>query len=210
MSVAARRGVDVVHDEAGPPRRQIVLIRHGRSAHGPTGWIDAAGLRAWREAYERAGIREDESVPSALRAIVESADLVLASDAPRAVVSARLLAPGREVVLSPRLRELELPGPELGAVRLPLIGWAVAIGLRMRGMAWRGRFPSAVEVERVRDAAAWLDELAERHDRMVVVTHASFRVELARDLERAGWGHEPGRRGSRPWSAWVLSRRRLR
>lgn len=199
-----------MHGELDSPARQIVLVRHGRSAHVQTGWIDAAGLRAWREAYERAGIREDERVPSALHALVEPADLVLASDAPRAVVSARLLAPGREVGLSPRFRELELPGPDLGAVRLPLVGWAVAIGLRTQGLVWRGKYPSAVDAERVRDAAAWLGELAKLHVRMVVVTHASFRDELARGLERAGWRHEPGRRGSRPWSALVLSQPRLR
>jgi len=52
----------------------------------------------------------------------------VASDVPRAVASAALLAPSRTVVTSPLLRELALPAPNLGPLRLPLMGWALAIG----------------------------------------------------------------------------------
>jgi len=36
--------------------RRILLIRHGPSAHSESpGWIDAAGVDRWREAYDAAG-----------------------------------------------------------------------------------------------------------------------------------------------------------
>ena len=30
---------------------RVALVRHARSAHVHTGWIDATGFRAWQEAY---------------------------------------------------------------------------------------------------------------------------------------------------------------
>jgi len=113
---------------SAPPERRLALVRHARSAHVHTGWINTTGFRAWREAYEAAGIREDERIPADLERLAASADLVLASDAPRAMASARLLAPGREILVSPLLRELDLEGPNLGGLPLPLAAWALAVG----------------------------------------------------------------------------------
>lgn len=186
--------------------RHIALVRHGRSSHVHAGWIDAAGFRAWRAAYEDAGIAEGERPPADLEALAARADLVLASDAPRAVASARLLAPGREVLVSPLLRELDLEGPDLGGLRLPLAAWALAVGGRALLLTLRGRYPAAAETARVAAAAAWLEELAARHGRIVVVTHASYRRRLSGRLGQSGWQAEPGGRTLRPWSAWRLRR----
>jgi hypothetical protein len=87
------------------------------------------------------------------------ADLVLSSDAARAVASARLLVPGHEIVVSPLLRELDLESPALGGLRLPLAAWALAVGGRILLLTLRRRYPSAAEATRVNDAAAWLEEL---------------------------------------------------
>jgi hypothetical protein len=185
---------------------RVALVRHGRSAHAHAGWIDAAGFRAWRLAYEAAGIVDDERVPDALRQQVARADLVLASDAPRAVASARLLAGEREVIASPLLRELDLEASRLGSLRLPLLGWAFAVGGRMLALRLRGRHPSSAEAARVAAAARWLDELAAGRELLVAVTHASFRRRLATRLIADGWRHQPGDRSLRHWSAWLLAR----
>ena len=185
---------------------RVALVRHARSSHVHTGWITASGFRVWREAYEAAGIREDEHVPAHLEQLVGRADLVLSSDAPRAVASARLLAPGREIVVSPLLRELDLEGPSLGGLRLPLAAWAIAVGGRALVLSLRGQYPSAAEVARVNNAAAWLEELAAQHSLIVAVTHASFRRQLSTRLVQTGWQAEPGRRSLRHWSAWLFRR----
>jgi broad specificity phosphatase PhoE len=80
----------------GPQERRIVLVRHGRSAHVHTGWIDRDGFLRWREAYEAAGLDPADAPPPALRELVASAEVIVASDAPRALASARLLAPRAE------------------------------------------------------------------------------------------------------------------
>jgi broad specificity phosphatase PhoE len=186
---------------------RVALIRHARSSHVHTGWITASGFRAWREAYEAAGIREDERVPAHLKQLVGRADLVLSSDAARAVATARLLAPGREIVVSPLLRELDLESSTLGGLRLPLTAWALAVGGRTLLLTLRQRYPSAAEAARINDTAAWLEELAARHSLIVAVTHASFRRQLSTRLAQTGWQAEPGRRSLRHWSAWLFRRR---
>lgn len=185
---------------------RVALVRHARSSHVHAGWIDAAGFRAWRETYEAAGIRDDERVPAPLEQLAARADLVLSSDAPRSIASARLLAPGREIVVSPLFRELDLEGPALGGIRLPLRAWAVAVGGRTLLRTLRRQYPSAAEAARIDDAAAWLEELAAQHPLIVAVTHAMFRRRLSTRLLQAGWQAEPGRRSLRPWSAWLFRR----
>jgi broad specificity phosphatase PhoE len=189
-----------------PGEGRIALVRHARSSHVHTGWIDAAGFRAWREAYEAAGIHEGERVPADLEELAARAGLVVSSDAPRAIASARLLAPGREIVVSPLLRELDLQGPHLGRLRLPLAAWALAVGGRTLLLTLRRRHPSTAEEDRADKAAAWLEELAVRHSFVLAVTHASFRRWLASRLTRRGWQPEPGRRSLRHWSAWFFRR----
>ena len=183
---------------------RVALVRHARSSHVHAGWIDAGGFRAWREAYEAAGIHEDERVPARLEQLVSRADLVLSSDAARAVSSARLLAPGREIVVSPLLGELDLEGPALGGLRLPLGAWAVAVGGRTLVRTLRRQYPSAAEAARIGSAAAWLEELAAQSSLIVAVTHAMFRRRLATRLLQTGWQAERGRRSLQPWSAWLF------
>lgn len=185
---------------------RVALVRHARSSHVHAGWISASGFRAWREAYEAAGIHEDERVPAQLGQLVSHAGVVLSSNAARAIASARLLAPGREIVVSPLLGELDLEGPALGGLRLPLRAWAVAVGGQTLLRTLRRQYPSAAEAARINDAAAWLEDLAAQHSLIVVVTHAMFRRRLSARLVQAGWQAEPGRRSLQPWSAWLFRR----
>jgi hypothetical protein len=186
---------------------RIALVRHARSAHIHAGWINASGFRAWRDAYEAAGIRDDERVPDELSQLACGAGLVVSSDVARAVASARLLAPGREIAVSPLLRELELESPSLGGLRLPLAAWALAVGGRTLLLTLRRQYPSPAEAARIDNGAAWLEELAVQHGSIFAVTHASFRRQLATRLVHNGWQREPGRRSHQHWSAWLFNRR---
>jgi hypothetical protein len=186
--------------------RRLALVRHGRSSHVHAGWVDADGFRAWRAAYEAAGIRDDEQAPADLVRLAQAAGIVAASDAARTVASARLLAGGREVLLSPLLRELDLEGPGLGGARVPLALWALGVGGRALALRIRGRYPAPRERARVEAAAVWLETLSAHHQLVVAVTHAQFRQEVSARLMRAGWRAEQGRRTRHPWSTWWFSR----
>jgi hypothetical protein len=160
--------------------------------------MNAAEFRRWRDAYEAAGIDPHDAPRPELRAAAEESGAVVASVAPRAVESAHLLDAGREVPASPLLRELDLHPPQLGRLRLPLLLWALAYGVR-------GAHFSADEEQRARAAADWLTELAGKHGSVMAVTHASFRSLLRRELVRRGWIGVPRGR-TRHWSAWSFTR----
>lgn len=185
---------------------RLVLVRHATSAHPQPRTMNIDGFRAWRAAYEAAGIRADERVPDELARLVRNADLVVSSDAPRAVQSARLIAPSAGIEPSPLLRELDLEGLDLRGLTLPFHAWALVVGLRTLAQSLRGRYPSPEESARIARAVAWLTQLAEGRELVVVVTHASFRRRLARELQQAGWSHDTGPRGLAPWSAWWMTR----
>ncbi len=182
--------------------RRLFLVRHGRSAHAHAGWIDADGFRAWRTAYEAAGILESERAPEHLVRLTARASRVFSSDAPRSVASARMLAPEREIIVSARLRELDLQAPRLAGLRLPLAAWALAVGARMLVETVRRAPPSAAEAARIDEAAAWLDAECAESGVVVAVTHASFRARLARRLVERGWREAHREGGTAPWSAW--------
>jgi len=190
---------------------ELVLVRHGVSAHVERGWIDVDGVRRWMAAYDAAEIALHHPPPPDLVGLARTADLVVASDLPRALASAALLASGREVHASALLREAplettELPLPRLAGVRLPLRGWALVFGVRWLRARWRGAPPPGVDafaLARADEAAAWLAGLAEERGRVVAVTHATFRMLVAAALERRGW-RGPERRPFREWTAWRL------
>jgi broad specificity phosphatase PhoE len=190
----------------GKETDEIVLVRHGRSAHVHAGWMDRDGFLRWRAAYEAAGIVADDVPPAALQAIAANVAIVVTSETQRAIESARLLAPHARIVTSPLLHELELTPPRLGRIRLPLLGWALSFGVRMLVRAQP--YVTAAEHERAAAAAAWLTSIADEQRRVVVVTHASFRSVLARALPPGGWIARERQGRSSHWSAWRFTRDR--
>jgi len=181
--------------------RKVVLIRHGRSSHVVKGLLDLDAFLKWREAYEAAGIGENEVPPRELVLEAQSAGAFVSSDVRRAIESARLLAAGRDVIASPLLRELSLVPLRLPGLRLPLMGWALTYGVKwlMR------RHATPEEEQRVRIAAQWLIDLSARHGEVIVLTHASFRSLLAKEFARREWKPVTPRRRSAHWSAWSFS-----
>jgi len=186
--------------------RRILLVRHGRSAHVARGWLDDAGVRAWFDAYDAAGILPDDHPPAALRALVARTALVVGSDLPRARASAERLAEGAPVLLSPLLREIPLELPVMRRVRLPLAGWALAVGARWAYRTLRGTPPAAAAREQAAAAGAWLEGLADEHDAVAAVTHATVRSHIAASLRGTGWRCERDRRRYAHWSVWTLTR----
>jgi broad specificity phosphatase PhoE len=142
-----------------------------------------------------------------LRELAAGMGRIVASDLPRAVESAALLAPHAAVDHSPLLRETPLPIPALGRVQLPLAMWGLLIGVRwLRDMRRAARDTHVAPRERSEQAAQWLDALADAHGSVLVVTHGAFRRYLADALESRGWRRASARRRFHHWSAWELTR----
>jgi hypothetical protein len=184
---------------------RVILVRHGRSTHPVTGWLDTDGLHRWFADYDAAGIAPNDEPPAALRALASSAGLVVASDLRRAIESARRLVPETPLQTSPLLRETPLRIPVL-RVRLPILGWALAVGVGSVIQRLR-RAPHPAEfVAQAAGAAEWLGDLAERHGTVLAVTHSIMRGHIATALVSAGWRRAPGGGRSTHWSAWSFAR----
>jgi broad specificity phosphatase PhoE len=186
---------------------KITLVRHGRSSHVDTGWLNRDAVEAWLRAYDTAGLAANELPPPELRTIATKAGLIVASDLPRAIESATLLSAGREIVQSPLLRETSLEIPGMAGLRLPISAWGLVIGLHWM-MKSRAALVSKEKPvrERGRDAARWLTALAMEHESVIAVTHGAFRRFLADALVANGWAPTPGRQRFHHWSAWEFKR----
>jgi broad specificity phosphatase PhoE len=186
---------------------RIVLVRHGASSHTASpGWIDAAGVARWREAYDAAGIRADSTPPRPLVALAATAGCVITSDMARAIASAERLAPDRVARVSPLLRETVLEIPDWVRARWPLAVWAGWIHVHWLLKERRGEIASRAERERAAHAIAMLDEMAREAESVVAVTHGAFRRLLGMRLVETGWVAEPRVGGYRNWSAWAFRR----
>jgi broad specificity phosphatase PhoE len=192
---------------------EIVLVRHGRSAHVERAWLDTDGLRRWAVAYDAAEIAVNDPPPRALVQLATGAGIVVASDLPRAIASAALLAPAESVQTSALLREAPLETaerrlPSLWGMRLPLRIWGIFFLSRWLWAYWRDLPLPGVDASalaRAEEAADWLTGLAADRGRVVAVTHGTFRTVLATALTRRGW-RGPDRRSYQTWSAWRMVR----
>jgi len=196
-----------------PRHAEIALVRHGRSAHVESRWLDVEGVRRWMIDYDAAEIAHEHPPPPTLVALARSADLIVSSDLPRAVASAALLAGTHSVEANSLFRESPLesadaPMPALGGVRLPLRAWGLVWGVRWLRASRRGLPPPGADasvIARAETAAAWLEDRAGAGGLVLVVTHATFRTLLAAALVRRGW-RPPAQRPFREWSVWTLRR----
>jgi broad specificity phosphatase PhoE len=185
---------------------QIVLVRHGASAHVHRDWmIDHDGIQTWRDEYDSAGIKSNSQPSTRLLHIADGATHIVASDLLRAVESAERLAPQREIEVSNLLREVPLKLPHW-PTPLPLIVWEFLIHV-----AWSYRIVRGIdstEQDRARAAAAakWLGEIVTNESTALVVTHGVFRRLLAQQLLLAGWTSAGRRGGYSHWSFWTFAR----
>jgi broad specificity phosphatase PhoE len=160
-------------------------------------WAD---VHSYEDAYDAAGIRDDDRPDLELKSLVGAERLVVASDLPRAVASARRLAPDRDVQLSPLLREIRLEPPRWIPVRLPIQIWDV-----FSHVQWSYRLASNADheyVRRAREAVDWLADHAARSSAVVAVTHGGFRRILDARLVGRGWKRAFAKKSYANWSVW--------
>ncbi len=183
---------------------RILLVRHGRSAHAhDRRWMHASGVSAFEDAYDAAGILDDDAPPPELIRAAEGAHVIAASDLPRAIASARRIAPTRDPEVSPLLREFRLE-PSRWMPRLPIEAWDAISHLQWSLRLLRNA-PHDV-IRRANDAAEWLGQRAVDAATVVAVTHGGFRRVIANRLEARGWRAGPERRSYENWSVWGYAR----
>jgi broad specificity phosphatase PhoE len=167
--------------------------------------MDRHGVSRFEDAYDAAGIRDDSPPPELLRNVAAAADVLCTSDLRRAIESLHRVAPGREVIISPLLREIRLEPPSWIGFQLPISAWDV-----LSHAKWSYRLLMKRDHECVRraDAAAdWLEQHARDAATVVVLTHGGFRRFIADRLTARGWQRAHGKQRYANWSVWELQRR---
>jgi broad specificity phosphatase PhoE len=184
--------------------KRILLVRHGRSAHVHDGaWMPANRVRDYERGYNAAGILSEDAPPTHLVDTATRSDTLVASDLRRAIESARRLAPGRDPVILPLLREIDLEPPRWIPMSLPIAAWDA---LSFAQWSYRLSVDADHEFVRRADAASdWLVERAKNAMSVVAVTHGGFRRILARRLEVRGWRAAGRDLGHANWSAWSFT-----
>jgi broad specificity phosphatase PhoE len=183
---------------------RILRVRHGRSALVHDGrWMRSTDVHDFEDAYDAAGILDHDAPPPDLIRVAADAHVIAASDLPRALASARRIAPAREADVTPLLREIRLEPPRR-LPHLPIQLWDVMSHVQWSYRLLLGR-PHEF-VGRANDAAEWLAERAADSATVVAVTHGGFRRLLANRLEARSWRVGPERRSYENWSVWSYSR----
>ncbi len=176
----------------------IVIARHGRPHADRSVLIDHRGYRAWWADYDRAQLHPDERAPEKLLEFGANADLIYASTLPRAIHTAQLAAPGREIITDPVFVEAPLPPPPFWGRRRPG-HW----GVLARIAWWFGRhdgLESRRQAEvRAEAAVATLTAQALRGQNVMLCAHGWFNRMMRPILRRQGW-REMENEGDAYWS----------
>ena len=182
----------------------IHLVRHGKSSMRHDGaWMQAAGVALYEDAYDSAGIRDDDHPPESLRTLAASSRIV-ASDLARAVASAERLVAREAIGTTPLLREIRIEPPRWIPVKLPIVVWDA-----MSYAEWFYRLRVGTDhpyMRRAREAADWLIRHASEKPTLAL-THGAFRLLLEPALRERGYRQDPGPRSYENWSVWSYSRR---
>lgn len=91
----------------------ITLARHGRPNADRTVRLAAGGYREWWAEYDRVELHPSEAPPPEVIAAARAADILIASGLPRALATARMAAPEREIAIDRDFIEAPLPPPPL-------------------------------------------------------------------------------------------------
>jgi broad specificity phosphatase PhoE len=186
MSLHSR---DVIHHAQDGSLMRIVLVRHGHPDVPPhaLGPIAGTDLGRWYRVYNDLGLEPGSSPPDLLRGAAAGARCIVASDLPRAIESAQLLAGENVVQLDPDLREVGFPEGLNAKMRLSPGAWVmIARGVWLLDGCKCDETRKAAQ-QRAARLVDRLCELAHAHDSVVAVGHGWFNLFIGRELRRRQW-----------------------
>ena len=174
-------------------------MRHGKPAPQPATWISGRQLGQWIRAFNQTGLDESSVVPAAVRDLVPTIGIVVASDLPRSKQSAARLMAHAGVRVESDLREAGLPHSLKFAVRAPASVWLVIARLAW----WLNVVPADETIAaarlRAQRVTKILKTLAREYGSILVVGHGIFNSFIAKELRMSGWEGST-LRSSRFWS----------
>jgi broad specificity phosphatase PhoE len=164
---------------------EIMLLRHGKPAFRLSGIVRASELKNVATSYDASGIIDQP--PPELIDKMSGYDCVVCSDLQRSLESARALGYRDNLLMAPLFSEAAIPYFNRGFLALPISFWVVLLRLLwLFGFSQNGESFSATKV-RAKQAANRLIELAEQHQRVLLVGHGFINHFIAKELKLIGW-----------------------
>ncbi len=164
----------------------IILARHGRPHADRTVRLNAGGYREWWAAYDTVGLYPGDEPPADVIAAAREADILIASGLPRAVATAKAVAPGREIGVDPLFIEAPLPPPPMPFQLKPPTWGVLSRIMWWLGYSEGGETRAQAEV-RADKGAALLVDTARGGSSVMVFAHGWFNRMMRPALKRRGY-----------------------
>lgn len=176
---------------------KIILIRHAKVLLDNKQKISASQMKAWVDEYNYAPI--DKTKPTQeLIALVENADVVLASSLSRASDSLDLIG----VVPSEKnslFDEIDLPSTNGTFIKLYAKTWLILLRLMMlSGFGKQSKVYKESKLRAIR-ASDYLIDLANVHESVALMGHGGMNWLLGKALLKSGWECVDQSGGNKNW-----------
>lgn len=181
---------------------RIVLLRHGKPDVPETGKLRATEIQQWIDSYNSAGLRADHPPSREAMEMAGHCKVVVCSDLPRSVDSARALGVKKVDYIEPIFREMELPYSDFPSPKLPPDVWATLFRV-----FWFFGFSSNSESlgeakTRALSGADKLREIAANRGSVLLIGHGFINRFIAKELLSSGW-QGPASPGQKYWEFGV-------
>ena len=193
-------------DGSGRAER-IILIRHGQHDIPVAPRASHREFRSYIDAYEQSGLDPRSAPPEELQDLIGELTAVFTSGTKRADESARVLAPGAELIADPLFVEAPLAAPRIPLLKMRVPKWAVVARI-----FWHAGYHPEIENyrgarRRAGEAADILVGRARADGAAALVAHGYFNFLIGRELRRRGF-EKSGSHRARFWNAVVYVRER--
>ena len=188
-----------------PAGARIILIRHGRPNIPVSLKASQKEFTKYIDAYEAAGLDPESAPPDELQDLVKELTAVFTSGRRRAHDSAKVLAPGAELIADPLFCEAPLALPSIPILRMKVPKWAVVARI-----LWHAGYHPEIEnyrkaKQRASEAADILMRRAQSDGTAALVAHGYFNLILGRELRRRGF-EQSGAHRARFWNAVIYQK----
>lgn len=166
---------------------EIALLRHGKPTVTENDKLSAIEYTGYMRQYDDAGIDLAHPPPKEVSRRAETSSVILCSDLPRAIESAKTLSNSHEVVVDSVFREITMPSINMNTFKFSAKTWGV-ISRAVWFLGYSNGSESFRQAkERAATAAKQLIGLAETHGSVVLVSHGFVNYFIGRALLANGW-----------------------
>ena len=164
---------------------QITLLRHGKPEFELSGNVKACELSEIAKCYDLSGIIDAPPKDAMIQTKMQ--DIVVCSNLPRSLQSAKALGVTEVYLATPVFREASIPHFSSGSIKLPINAWVILLrGLWYFGFSKNGESLVATK-ERAKQATQELIRMAKQFDSVLLVGHGFINYFIAKELLSQKW-----------------------